>query len=656
MVRRVLGIDVASAAWSSIGSATIEFDAELRNCVSVVPGAIPWPSTPLTPGALADTIDQFARRHEIGAVALDGPQGWRHPETASGEPGVGRRCEYRCSTQGKTGCYPRTYPGNQRPWIEFSIELFAKLLAKEGVELADAENWELSSDYGVLECFPTSAWRTSGLRPLPGKSKSPPLGAYIESLRRAYQLPAFETRSHDDLQAVVAALTAVGALGGPAVPIPEGQCSAVLSDRQSHRRVEGLIWNVRPLTYAEPCDEPSVEKPPVTSASSSSSGSNGAVYVTQKVLDQVVRAGDTQMQIAVSPKIDGSRHRKVRVSIEAGEDQFELIAGDTHVIWRTHQDGKTMESFERLFAMLSDRPGQPLSVKISEPERTTSAKPSESDVPRRPALVQPRTDWRYVASEVRKAGELLRRNRQEGEARFEEILSDYPDDGMVYLERGRARGATGNKNGAEQDLVKAQRLLPLPKYKELAGQELRRLRGNPATVSGIRDALVVRTPAPDELLRAHELFKIHEKRSGDFDVASRLLDQALTGVHRLSVTVPVAMLLQSWNFAFYQETRSFDASHYARLDAALIASRRYLEMFRARKLLELEMADQAMVLELFNTLGAVVGRVGAAKVLHLWAPDFFPLWDNPIAAAYGYDLSDPARQYWTSCQRSPETA
>ncbi len=54
------------------GSNTIEFDTGLGTFVSVVPGAIPWPSGPLTPDALADTIDQFARNHEISAVALDG--------------------------------------------------------------------------------------------------------------------------------------------------------------------------------------------------------------------------------------------------------------------------------------------------------------------------------------------------------------------------------------------------------------------------------------------------------------------------------------------------------------------------------------------------------------------------------------------------------
>ena len=117
-MRRVLGIDLASSSWASVGSATIDFDKD--RFTDVVAGAIRWPAAPLTPDALAEAIDGFARRERICAIAMDGPQGWRDPATPEGMPGVGRRCEYECRTQGKTGAYPRTYPGTQRRWIDFS--------------------------------------------------------------------------------------------------------------------------------------------------------------------------------------------------------------------------------------------------------------------------------------------------------------------------------------------------------------------------------------------------------------------------------------------------------------------------------------------------------------------------------------------------------
>ena len=244
MIRTVLGIDLASAKWSSVGSATIQFDGDAFT--RVVPGAIAWPTVPVAPTAeaLAEAIHAFARREGVCAVALDGPQGWRDPATPEGMPGVGRRCEYACRTQGKTGAYPRTYPGTQRAWIEFSVDVFANLLARPGVALADPAGAPKAS-YVVLECFPTSAWRSSGLDPLPAKGKRPELARYLRALTTAYRLPRTRVSSHDDLQAVVAALTAAAAVDGPAVVDIKGAAGTVDGTR---RRLEGYIWDVKPLS------------------------------------------------------------------------------------------------------------------------------------------------------------------------------------------------------------------------------------------------------------------------------------------------------------------------------------------------------------------------------------------------------------------------
>ena len=250
MIRKVLGIDLASAKWSSVGSATIEFDDELNAFTRVVAGAITWPTVPLTPDALAGAIDAFARRQGICAVALDGPQGWRDPATPAGTRGVGRRCEYECRTQGKTGAYPRTYPGTQRAWMEFCVEVFARLLARPGVELADPAAAAEESSYVVLECFPTSAWRSSGLVALPAKGKFPDLAAHLRSLTAAYRLPPAAVSSHDDLQAIVAALAAAGAVGGPAVAQPKGAPASLAVHAGSPLRLEGYIWDVKPPCVA----------------------------------------------------------------------------------------------------------------------------------------------------------------------------------------------------------------------------------------------------------------------------------------------------------------------------------------------------------------------------------------------------------------------
>jgi hypothetical protein len=271
-VTAVLGIDLASARWAFNGSALLHFHEEAHGFTRVVPGAIVWPDaeaplTPLTPQALADVIHAFAVREHVRAVALDGPHAWRNPRTAADVPGVGRRCEYLCRTQGKTGVYPTTYPGTQFAWIDFCVQVFDALLAHPGVRMAEAPAVEaalthdataapgqddgvnvgnVGDGYAVLECFPTSLWRASGLTPLPAKAKRPDVQAHYQALAAAYALPPAQVTSHDDLQAIVAALAAAGALGGPVQALPRGEPCWMAEHPDGLRRVEGFIWDAAP--------------------------------------------------------------------------------------------------------------------------------------------------------------------------------------------------------------------------------------------------------------------------------------------------------------------------------------------------------------------------------------------------------------------------
>lgn len=258
----VLGIDLASARWTFNGSALLHFHAESRAITHVVPGAIAWPGpeTPLTPQALASRIHEFAVRAHVRAVALDGPHAWRNPHTPVDVPGVGRRCESLCRTQGKTGVYPKAYPGTQFAWIDFCVRVFDALLAKPGVQLAEAPAEDTSAacaphaghappaldGYVVLECFPTSIWRASGLTPLPAKAKRPDVQRFYDTLAAAYALPPVRVSSHDDLQAIVAALAGVGAIGGPVQAHAHGEACWMADHADGPRRVEGFIWDAAP--------------------------------------------------------------------------------------------------------------------------------------------------------------------------------------------------------------------------------------------------------------------------------------------------------------------------------------------------------------------------------------------------------------------------
>lgn len=258
----VLGIDLACRGWTDIGSALIEFDG--YRLTEAVPGAITWPAVDLTPSAAAAAIDGFARAHGVAAVSMDGPQGWRDPAAPSKRKGVGRACEYATRTPGKTGTRGIAYPATFLPWIQFSIEVFADLLDRPGVSLLNEPGGNptaLQTGYWLLECFPTSTWRTSGLDALPGHRRAPAdvIEQFAKRLVQTYSLPSSAvTRNHDDLQAIVAALPAVGVFGGPADAQARGEPARSVDGVL----VEGLIWDAAPVDGVLPSTDP----PPVGSA------------------------------------------------------------------------------------------------------------------------------------------------------------------------------------------------------------------------------------------------------------------------------------------------------------------------------------------------------------------------------------------------------
>ena len=73
MLLRVLGIDIASADWSSIGNAVITFDSSSRMFQGAQTGVIRWPAARLTAKDLAEAIEEYSRGNGVCAVALDGP-------------------------------------------------------------------------------------------------------------------------------------------------------------------------------------------------------------------------------------------------------------------------------------------------------------------------------------------------------------------------------------------------------------------------------------------------------------------------------------------------------------------------------------------------------------------------------------------------------
>jgi hypothetical protein len=79
-----------------------------------------------------------------------------------------------------------------------------------------------------------------------------------------------------------------------------------------------------------------------------------------------------------------------------------------------------------------------------------------------------RARWRDIVLQADHAKRTLSVDRTEGEKEFEQLLEQYPQDGMVYLRRGEARLEVGDVRGANSDLLRAEELLPRPKWKQRA--------------------------------------------------------------------------------------------------------------------------------------------------------------------------------------------
>lgn len=250
--RTVLGVDLGMS-WASNGSALLSFAPGAAHAWRACSLNVLAPqSQPPTAASLASAIDTLARERGVHAASLDGPQGWRDPN-AGARAGVGRCCEYAAGTPGKTGPYGVSYPKTWINWIRLSIGVFDRLRERPHVHVCnDGDDCPLEllppGHYYLLECFPTSTWRSLGLQALPGHRRAGPtvVRQFAERLRDLLNLPAtVATDQHDHLQAVVAALPAAAVLGGPVVPIARGipAIEVTAAGVTPQHVAEGLIWD-----------------------------------------------------------------------------------------------------------------------------------------------------------------------------------------------------------------------------------------------------------------------------------------------------------------------------------------------------------------------------------------------------------------------------
>jgi len=118
---------------------------------------------------------------------------------------------------------------------EFSIALFNELDALGFSRLNAREDMGKDAKLAI-ESFPTSAWRTMGLKPLPGKSKTSAgdVQRWLSSLQQLIPINLARDPNHDELQALVAALAGLTGRGLPSMGCSVAGRRPLLMD--------GLLW------------------------------------------------------------------------------------------------------------------------------------------------------------------------------------------------------------------------------------------------------------------------------------------------------------------------------------------------------------------------------------------------------------------------------
>lgn len=159
------------------------------------------------------------------------------------------------------------------------------------------------------------------------------------------------------------------------------------------------------------------------------------------------------------------------------------------------------------------------------------------------------------------------------------------------------------------------------------------------------------TPTIQEIAKARVLFEANEPRDLFYRAATELVDLSIRKATSLSVAEALAVLLQTWNAAFYRfARRKFDSQHFSDIKRLLKKHGHRLSLARQRSIETFGDELVPEVKKVFEDLEIILGPVGTAKCLHLLAPRFFPLWDRAIAQAYGLGLRKRGRNGELYCR------
>ncbi len=168
------------------------------------------------------------------------------------------------------------------------------------------------------------------------------------------------------------------------------------------------------------------------------------------------------------------------------------------------------------------------------------------------------------------------------------------------------------------------------------------------------------TPIPADFEKGYLAFQEHAKRDAMYKIVTFLVDHFWEKPAEMADSLGV--LLLTWNQSFYR----FGSFDFDKLEECISKNLPLLDKYRNSSILDYTSADDEEIERLFqqflDALQIQSGKkkgakspVSVAKALHPLAPDFFPLWDNKIAQAYGCAYSsNPAKKYLMFINESKE--
>jgi len=154
------------------------------------------------------------------------------------------------------------------------------------------------------------------------------------------------------------------------------------------------------------------------------------------------------------------------------------------------------------------------------------------------------SDWRAITAKAEKAKRALVAGRVAGEKMFNDLLQQFPGDGMVYLKRGEAYEAIGDCAAAADDFRKALALLPMASWKATAREALQRVSAGAATEKRFSSIAALLPGLPDHVQHAWKTASDAEGASavGCYRTAVELLIEHVLTSRRITIRPRTALL------------------------------------------------------------------------------------------------------------------